>query len=115
MNSTFEVGDRVKVEFTGTVTSTCGHNAGYDINGPGGWNHEVFMSDMAIGDEVVMKRADPENWPPQANDVWYSPSKASYFHVFTCGVIRRTGFGGVQMDAEMVLRDYPDVELKFRV
>jgi hypothetical protein len=112
----FSVGDKVHVEFDGVVKHLPGtsesYRCGYIVTDDRNHNyHEVFDNSLYSS---VIARTDPANWPPKANDVWYSEKTHDWFHVFTAGVIRRTGMGGTVIHEDVVLRNYPDIVLKFR-
>lgn len=62
----FNPGDRVKVEFNGTVWQTIIESDG---NGIIVVKDDVLKNYHQIAIENV-KSAEPENWPPQVGDIW---------------------------------------------
>lgn len=84
--SEYKVGQRVKVEYEGEITSLKSFNSCMRIRTEKGYSHYVcVLSDENSG--VKITPSDPAGWPPQMGDIWEADGR-EYFAVV------RDDFGG---------------------
>ncbi|TVZ01247.1 hypothetical protein EAS64_33755 [Trebonia kvetii] len=80
MEEKFKAGQRVHVEYDGEVVFVSGAFALFEVKGPDGRNH-------TYGEGVTITLADPENWPPQAGDIWEAEGMEYFIRAAARGLI----------------------------
>lgn len=70
----YRIGDRITVTFTGTIKSFDGYCGCANIREDNGHNHYVFLGSP----DVEGTRVNPDNWPPQAGDIWEAEGNEYY-------------------------------------